>query len=169
MASLKSFCPIVGYVALILTVVLLNPSLGRAADDALLQALSSRHFKSSTADLEKAAGSQDALVQRLLELRTQETPPFAGIRAEKILLNYADRSDVQAALQSDIESTRFPGLARIIAANIDAVSHTDTRRKLAELAIARSSRETDFAPLARNLRNSTDSNVSTLAKQAFSE
>lgn len=136
-------------------------------DDPVILALSSRHMTVSINQLEEMAGGEDALVAKLLELRTQESPPFAGIRSEQILLRYAHRDDVKAALESDIQSTQYKGLARTITVHIDKIEDQDARRNLARLALGRAAREADFAPYARNLRNSSDQEVSRLARESL--
>ncbi len=138
--------------------------------DSLLNALSHRcstHGAPSLASLEKIAGSEDALIEFLLEYRTKEQPPFVGIRAQKLLLSYADRSDVAEALASDIDSAEYLGLARVIGANIDAVNDESARRLLASRIIARGKRDSSFTPYAKSLIGSNNAEVSSLARQAF--
>ncbi len=138
--------------------------------DSVMNALSHRcstHGTPSVESLEQLAGGEDELVALLLEYRTKEQPPFVGIRAQKILLHYAGRSDVAEALSSDVESTTYLGLARVVGVNIDSVEDSSVRRELAARLIARGKREKDFASYAKSLSQSNDAEVSRLARQAF--
>lgn len=134
--------------------------------DPVLFALSARHMNTSVAQLEELAGGKDQLVEKLLTWRTQESPPFVGIRAEKLLLNYADRNDVSQALQSDVDSGKFRGLARIIAVNIDHVSDSQTRERLARSVLERAKQDQEFKTYARTLQDSTDQRVRELARSS---
>lgn len=133
------------------------------AEDPVLFALSARHFEMSTAQLEQLAGGEEALVAKLLAVRTQEKPPFAGIRAEKILLEYAHREDVQAALEEDVQSTQYQGLARTIAVNIDSVTDSTARHRLARGVSERAQRDATFKTYAKSLASSKDEAVRKLA------
>lgn len=117
--------------------------------------------------LEEAAGGEDALVKRLLELRQEEKTPFVGIRAEKLLLGYAGRSDVRAALESDLKSDQLLGLARIVAVNVDKIEDAETRASLARIAIERGEQDESFRSYAKTLTASADTTVSTMAREAF--
>lgn len=135
--------------------------------DAVLWALSARHMNTSVEELEQLAGGPDAFVARLLELRTKETPPQVGIRAEKILLRYSAREDVQRALEDDVQSPQYKGLARVIAVNIDDVVDTSVRRRLAGHALKRGAEDSSFSPYSRSLLNSKDDGISRMAREAF--
>lgn len=142
-------------------------SCAQNSDDPVVAALSGRHMNISIEQLEELAGGEDALVETLLQIRTNEQPPFAGIRAEKILLHYAHRSDVQEALEADIKSTQYKGLARTVTVHLDKVSDASARRKLAQKAITRAENDDEFKPYAKQLLKSKDAQVQSLAKQAF--
>ncbi|HQH27300.1 MAG TPA: hypothetical protein PLP17_07890 [Oligoflexia bacterium] len=154
----------------ILAAVLSGPGVCYAGDldDPLMLALAAREVRVSVQELETMAGGSDALVKRLLELRTQEKPPFVGIRAEKLLLlNYSDRAEVASALASDVGSPQYAGLARLVAANIDQVPNESARRMLAKQVLARAKTDSAFAPYAKNLAQSADGEVAALAKQTL--
>ena len=134
--------------------------------DPLLIALSSRESAVSVAKLEEIAGGADALVSRLLVLRHQETPPFAGTRAEKILLlSYASRPEVSAALSEDVNSESYVGLARVVAANIQDVPDKASRYTLAKELIRRGKNDTSFSMYIKHLTTSGDPEMRKLATQ----
>ena len=136
-----------------------------AAEDAVYLALSARHENYTRAQLESSVGGADALVARLLELRHDESLPHVSIRAEKLLLEYADRENVQAALEEDVRSTSKKGLARTVALNVDRISDTAGRERLARAMVDRARKEADFLPYARQLSESKDATVRKLAKE----
>jgi hypothetical protein len=146
-----------------------SSAVAQTLDDPVTAALGTRHMTSTVADLVELAGGEDQLVEKLLALRTQESPPFVGIRAEKMLLTFAGRPEVQAALEQDVESAQYVGLARTVAVHIDSVSDSNARQALARKVLSRASRESTFSSYARNLKQSTDPEVSRLAKEALSE
>lgn len=148
----------------ILAILCLNSTL-EAETDAVLLALSAKDFTSSRAQLEQISGSEDALVKKLLELRTTEKPPYVGIRAEKLLLTYAHREDVASALESDLQSQQYKGLARIIAINVDKVQDSAARKRLARTLINQGSVDQEFARYSRTLTESSDAEVSKMAKE----
>lgn len=133
----------------------------------IFTALSVRHADYSAEELIKMAGSEDALVKQLLQFRHDDSVPFVAVRSEKVLLSFAGRNDVSAALEKDLEDPGMLGLARIIAVHIDSVPNADVRRNLALLAIERSKRENSFLPYARSLKESRDKNVAELARKAL--
>ena len=135
--------------------------------DPFLTALSQRHGTATLEELDKIAGSREAMVTRLLELRRLERPPFVGIRAEKLLLQLADRADVQEALADDLQSPKYLGLARIVVVHIDNVPNSAARSRLARSALDRVAREPNFQSYARTLLQSSDPEVSRLARQAL--
>ncbi len=153
----------------VLSLAFANLSSAQTLDDPVTLALGSRHMTASVDDLLEMAGGEDALVEKLLALRTQESPPFVGIRAEKTLLQFAGRPDVQAALEQDVESSQYLGLARTVAVHIDTVPDANARQALARKVIQRGSRESGFSAYARNLKQSSDPEVSRLAREALSE
>lgn len=127
-------------------------------------ALSGYHLTSTKEQLVTLAGSEDALVQILTELRTVEQPPFVAVRAEKFLLKFAHRSDVSQTLSSDLRSTNYVGLARTIAAHIDEVPDETARRALARGVVERATTESTFVPYARSLGQSSDGEVQRIAR-----
>ncbi len=153
---------------LIVTFICCNVSVVSAeASEKLSQVLGARHVTVSRAKLEQMAGGADACVDALLKLRTDETSPFVGVRAEKFLFNYIDREEVVKALEEDIQSENRAGLARLIAIHLDKVKNAAVRKRLAELAIERGQKNLDFKPYAKVLLESGDTEVKRLAKQAF--
>ena len=134
--------------------------------DPVLTALSSRDMSLNVGQLEQLAGGKEQLVQRLLQLRTQENPPFAGVRSEKLLLQYyADRPEVRAALEEDVQSPTMKGLAKIISLNINDTKDAQTRRSLAKLALERGAADEEFAKVTRHLKDSPDPEISKMARE----
>ena len=126
-------------------------------------AMSGYHFQAKPDALENIAGGEDQLVHALLELRTNNSRPFVAIRAERLLLVYADREDVLQALLTDINSQEHKGLARTIATHIDRAPEK-TRRSLGRAAIDRAKRDPDFSPYARSMNSSSDPELRTMAR-----
>lgn len=147
--------------------ILMTSSSALAASDPVVSALSLRHMTATTEQLESTAGGADALVSRLLELRTDETTPFVGVRAEKFLLQYADRPEVAAALETDVKSPTMLGLARVVAMNVDKIPSPKVRQSLAQAIVERGKQESGFKPYAQALTSSSDAEVSALARAAF--
>ena len=142
------------------------PSMAFAADatQKVTDALSGYHDNSNPAQLESLAGGAGNLVPILLQLRTQEKPPFVAIRAEKILLGYANFPEVRAALEQDLQSAQYKGLARVISMHIDSVSDSDARQGLAKIAVSRAAQDGEFVPYARALLQSRHQDVRETAK-----
>ncbi len=134
-------------------------------NDPLMLALANRHMTQSTTELEQLAGGQDKLVARLLQLRTEEKLSYVAVRAEKILLNYSARPEVADALAEDAVNPNRTGLARMITVHIDKVEEPAARKRLAELLVARAGTDAEFSPYARTLLDSSDLEVSRLAKE----
>lgn len=121
--------------------------------------LSGYHSKITTEQLENIAGGKDNLVSSLLKLRTMEKPPFVSIRSEKLLLNYASRADVAAALKSDIQDKNLRGLAGAIALHIDKIQDQEIRRSLAQMATSRAKEDTEFRSFVTGFGNSIDPEI----------
>ncbi|MCB0345284.1 MAG: hypothetical protein KDD66_09195 [Bdellovibrionales bacterium] len=130
-------------------------------------ALSVRHADVSTAKLTQLAGGENQLVSELLTLRRDDSQPFISTRSEKLLLEFAARDEVSAALEADLRDPEMAGLARIIAVYIDDVPNPEIRRNLALLAIERSKRDSAFLPYARGLKGSKDKAVAEMARKAL--
>jgi hypothetical protein len=160
-------CVIAVLAALGFQPVLAGVASAQGVPDPVLLALSNRDMTATAPELEQLAGGQDALVAKLLAYRTTETPPFVGIRAEKLLLLYAARSDVKAALESDIGSAKYLGLARIVAVHLDTVPDSVARQVLAKQVIARAKTDADYMRYAKTLQSSSDAEVSKMAKDAL--
>ncbi len=122
-------------------------------------ALSGYHANLSKEQLEKIAGGPDNLVSSLLQLRTTDKLPFVSIRSEKLLLKYAERSDVATALKSDMQNRNLRGLAGAIALHIDHVSNDGLRRELAQMATSRAQEDNDFRSYTAGFANSNDPEV----------
>ncbi|MFN8389151.1 MAG: hypothetical protein U0136_02535 [Bdellovibrionota bacterium] len=135
--------------------------------DEIESALSGRHFASTSEQLEKIAGNRDALVKRLLELRTQDEPPFVGLRAEKLLLSYVDEDAVLSALESDLSNPKFAGLAQMIAIHVDQVGQPEARLRLARGILARAKSDSTFRTYADSLKSSSDPAVSRVAREVL--
>ena len=138
-----------------------------APSDAVLQALSQRHFSGSIDEITKLAGGTDALVGKLLSIRKISNVPFAPVRAEKLLLNFADRLEVRKALEADLQSDQFVGLAQVVTLHVDKIENAEFRSHVARLALSRASRDADFQPYARALIDSVDPQVRKLAREKF--
>lgn len=124
--------------------------------DPIATALSARHFSTAAPELEKIAGGVDPLVQRLIALRFSPMPPYLALRAEKLLLGYADRSDVLGALLEDLESPDRKGLAQLIALHVDQVPSDVSRAKLGAGIVARAKRDESYGSFAKMLADSKD-------------
>jgi hypothetical protein len=162
--------PLLSAGSLLFTILCLATAPAAAGEAEVVDALTVRgnsHGLPSAEELETLAGGEDALVEILLSYRTRETPPFVGIRSQKYLLNYSDRSDVQDALAADISSEEHMGLARIVGVHFDQIQNETARGRFARLIIERGKREESFGRYARNLRQSSDSEVSRMAREAF--
>ena len=137
---------------------------GDTPTDRVLKALSGFHVGATPDGLEQLAGGREALIAALLELRTNNQVPFVGIRAEKMLLSYAGRSDVDQALSADVNSTTNQGLARTVAMHLDRAPSAELRTSLSEQIVNRANREPGFAPFARALTQSSDPSVRAVAR-----
>jgi hypothetical protein len=149
---------------IIFSATILFASSCAVADGSLTEALSARHFNQSTADLEAKYGGEEKLVAELLQLRKQESPPFVGVRAAKILMSYSGREDVAKAMYEDIQSDDTVGLAQLYAINIDKISNESTRRRLARALVDRSKGNARVATAVESMQSSSDAEVSRLAK-----
>lgn len=144
----------------------MTPAAVFAADatEQVTQALSGYHSSATAAQLESIAGGAGNLVPILLALRTQEKPPFVAIRAEKLLLGYSNLPEVRAALEQDLQSPQYKGLARVISMHIDTVNDADARQGLARLAVARAAQDGEFLPYAKALTQSRHADIRETAK-----
>ena len=133
------------------------------AQSAVQALLLQRHFDGNASKLEAAAGGKDALVSALLSLRHSDSAPFVAMRAERILVDYADRGDVAAALASDVQDPNMKGLARTVVLHLDKVPSDSVRQNLARLAVTRGRSERDFAVYTKTLESSKDSVVRSIA------
>ena len=126
------------------------------------QLLSAKHYQLTLDDLGKAAGGEAQLIVLLLELRLKEIPPQLGIRAERALLNFADRPEVFRALEEDAGHPGRRGLAQVIALHLDQVPYDVSRRRLARTLAERSKQEEAFRPYGELLRKSSDPVIRTM-------
>ena len=126
------------------------------------QLLSGKHYQVSLDGLAKAAGGEAPLIETLLTLRLKEVPPQLGIRAERALLNFADRPDVFLALEQDAGDPGRRGLAQVIALHLDQVASETSRRRLARTLADRTKREEAFRPYGELLRKSSDPTIRAL-------
>ena len=129
--------------------------------------LSARHIHPKITELEEIAGGEEALVAGLLQLRTDKKRPFLALRAEKYLLRYATREDVEKALEEDLSPGANPRLAQVIAVHIDSIESQETRRKIALLILERAKADVQFQKYAQVLYGSKDVAVRSLAKEAL--
>jgi hypothetical protein len=118
----------------------------------------------SREQLEEIAGGKDALVAALLELRTDDSTPFVAVRAEKILIGYADRDDVAQALTSDINSTQYAGLARTVSIHVNDAPTSTARVALGRQLLERAGKDSSFLPYARALEDSTEPELRNAAR-----
>lgn len=152
-----------------LTVFLPCMSFANESQDEVWQALSSRHRPGSVEELKQLAGGEEALVQRLLELRNDNTVPYVAVRAEKYLLLYAERQNVRTALLKDMADPARAGLARAIVLNIDSVKDDAARLALARAGLERVEKDPSFEAFAKELSESKDQRLRTLTRDAFGE
>lgn len=122
-------------------------------------ALSGHHADYTTEKLLSIAGNESSLVNALIELRTSETIPFVAIRSEKLLLKFANRPEVAETLRSDMQNPNYRGLAGTIAMHIDQIEDQVVRRSLAQLAVSRTTKESEFKNYVSSFNNSNDPEV----------
>jgi hypothetical protein len=103
----------------------------------LAQALSSRHPDFDIPSLISIAGTEDSLINELMELRLKDKPGNLSINSEKILLEFAHREDVKAALLEDVAAKDRFGLASLILSRIDTFSDETFRHSIAKQALRR--------------------------------
>ena len=139
----------------------------QSAEESVKAELAGRHFSEQRENLEQLAGGREELVAILLTLRTSEDPPFVGIRAEKLLLHYADDPRVAEALADDVSSVERTGLARAVALHLDRVPTSRVRQKLATEVVSRAGKERAFLPYANSLKKSEDPEVKRIADQGL--
>ena len=153
---------------LILTVTLFVGS-AIAGETEVIRTLSARDTIQPVglSELEEQAGSKEELIEILLKYRRLETPPFVGIRSERLLLNYAENEKVMEALESDVNDAKYFGLARTVGTNIDSVPNSNARSRLASAVLKRAQSEKRFNMFGRMLLESQDSEVKRLAKEAM--
>lgn len=135
--------------------------------DQVLLVLSSRHLVADPAQLEKLAGGADPLVKRLLKLRLDQSTPFVGVRAAKLLISYSTNPDVMSAIAEDIATEDREGLARVYAVHIDSAADDASRKAIAEQLIARGANSPSFRPFVRVLAECRDGEVVKLAKASL--
>ncbi len=153
-------------IAVFVGILITQPAL---ADEAqVIRALSTRDSLTpvTISDLENMAGSKENLIEILLKHRRSETPPFVGIRSEKLLLNYTENKQVMSALESDVDDAKYFGLARTIGTHLDSVSSSTARTRLATAVLRRAQREKRFTMFGRLLLESKDTQVQRLAREA---
>ena len=121
------------------------------------------HFSSSVEDLSSRAGGKEALITELLALRHDSVTPFVAVRAEKVLLELAADSRVQAALEEDSTAKEFLGLARTVAVHIDRVEDAGKRRGLATSLLNRGDGDKSISKI---LQESKDPEISAAARSA---
>ncbi len=140
------------------TFTLVSAGVASATDsDSIKKALSSRHMDVTRAQLEQMAGGKDALVTELLTLRRDTTTPFVGVRSVKLLLPYSSEARVQSALNEDLGSTEYKGLAEAIALNlVSSTESGESRNVLARVALERAKTDKSFAPFVEPIKSSQD-------------
>jgi len=98
----------------------------------LVQELSSRHPVYDKNSLLTLAGSEDVLVSELLQLRRVSKPPALGVRAEKMLLQFLHREDVNKSLIEDVSDSKFLGLGSIVISSLPTIEDKAFRKTLVE-------------------------------------
>ncbi len=156
-----------GIVSVLVVLLATAAAASAAPRSRVYTALSVRHIITPPEKLVRLAGSEDKLVSELLKLRHDDSQPFIATRSEKLLLGFASREEVSAALEADMRNPEMRGLAGIIATYIDSVPAPEIRRNLALLAIERSKRDKSFLPYARSLKSSSDKAVAEMARKAL--
>jgi len=101
----------------------------------LRKELSAKHTELSRESLLALIGSEDKLVLSLIALRREQKPPVLGARAEKLLLTFSEREDVQKALLADVDDPNAFGLASIILSSLPNIKSTDFRKTLVNKAL----------------------------------
>lgn len=143
-------------------------SSGVALADQLVDALSDRHKVPSLSELETIAGGHDALISRLIELRTDQTTPLVGMRSAKLLLeNFQGEEAIGSAFEEDLRRDDRKGIANAIALNLDKVPSSVGRQRLAKAVLEKASHDEKYAKMARTLTTSQDEGVRELAKQTL--
>jgi hypothetical protein len=171
----KSLIHIVGIrrvllaIAVVLVQFLGNVTNAVAEMEQVRAALSHRHDIPGVERLEQIAGGSDELIDALMTLRHSSTPPFVAIRAEAVLLQYAEREDVRAALEQDLMSDEYLGLANLVARNLDQVTDEEARSALARMVFERADVDASFARHARNISLSRHANLKRLAREYAAE
>lgn len=115
--------------------IVIVPSLVFAQNSSmsLKSILSSKHPNITLESLISVAGSEDELVKQLLVLRSVSKPPMIGARAEKILLNFSDRLEVQSAIKSDVTNTEAYGLGSVVLSSLSEIKDSKFRDELIKL------------------------------------
>lgn len=106
--------------------------------DSLISELVTRHPNYSRESLVAIMGSEDDLVNALLDLRRNSKPPVLGPRCEKLLITFSNREDVQLALLDDVKSDSYFGLTSIILSSLEQVQDKSFRNELVKEAIGNS-------------------------------
>ncbi len=104
----------------------------------LINELVTRHPSYSQESLIALMGSEDDLVNTLLDLRRSSKPPVLGPRCEKLLISFAHRQDVKLALLDDVRSDLYFGLTSIVLSSLPDIADKDFRNELASEAIGNS-------------------------------
>ena len=138
------------------------------SDDPVYFQLSGRHFNASVDSMIQVAGGEDQLVAKLLELRRSQGLPYVSIRAEKLLLELANREDgagpISSALEKDVTDAGYEGLARVVVTHIDTIQSDSLRSSLATKAVASYRSNDSMHPYLKNLSTSAHDNVRSAAK-----
>lgn len=151
----------------ILSALLFPSSVLSQERDQVLLVLSSRHLVAASDQLEKIAGGPEPLAKRLIKLRLDQSTPFVGVRAAKLLLGYTRLPEVSQAIHEDIAAEDREGLARVYAVQIDTIPEPENRKVIAERLVARGSNNPAFRPFVRVLAESKDPEVLKVAKAAL--
>lgn len=158
------------FLTLSISLSMVLSSTALAGEQEVVDALSARqcaYGNNNLSALEELAGGKDALIPILLKYRDKETPPFIGIRSEKLLLNYTDQEEVISALEQDVRDPNLFGLARIVSIHIDEVGSSAARQRLASVVAERANSEARFAKYGQLLLKSSDSEVQRVARESL--
>ena len=143
------------------------PNAAAQANSKILSVLSQRHMTTTPQDLETLAGGREAVISELLALRTYAGLPFVGPRAAKFLLEYADDTTVQQAMQEDFKGQDHLGLARVYSVHVDKIKQPEARLAVARMATKKASEDSEFVPYAKGLLYSSDGEVKKLAREVL--
>jgi len=113
--------------------VILSSACAQKTPDLVFQ-LSDRHKVPEASVLEKQYPSQEEFIDKLLELRLTDKPPFVALRAENMLLEYSDNPKVISHLEEDLVTEGRMGLARVIIRGLPRIKDEAAKARMSKMA-----------------------------------